>query len=484
VWTAPQEGTHPGRAKGKMIGRTLDGRFTILSLLGVGSMGAVYRARQSGTERDVAVKVLRKSGDPSSKARFLREAHASSSLVSPHTVRVFDFGETATGELFLVMELLEGESLAQRLLARKRLPVEEAVEATLQALKSLGEAHAKGLVHRDLKPANIFFAHLSVGDRSDEIVKILDFGGAKFIAPGGKALNEVDTQEGFVVGTPRYMSPEQSRGGELDARSDLYSLGIVLYHVLTGDAPFSDDDPLVVLAHHLRDEPERPSLACPSAEIPEGLEGLILRLLSKDPGDRPSSAEAMADELEQFTAGPRSSLRKLQADSLEDAAPVVSTTPIPAMAEDAATLPLAPASTQEPRRRSLWVLAVVAAGAGLLALASGVWRPVTAKLVATHQSAVPATRGAGAPSPASAGRQAAAREPPVPSASSASLSVDALPRSVLHPPPRFGVPARRPPSAASPADSKGGVAPAAPPVASASPPAPAPSTTSRYRYFE
>ena len=215
-----------------MIGRVLDGRFTIESRLGAGSMGTVYRAKQHAMGRDVAIKILRsdRALDEGARARFLREARANSLLASPHTVTVFDFGQADDGDFFLAMELLEGESLGERLKRDKRLGPEAAVEVVRQALRSLAEAHAKGIIHRDLKPDNLFFAKVLTTDESgarrhDETVKVVDFGIAKMLGTDNAPMNAIETQAGTVFGTPRYMSPEQAQGKPLDARSDLYSLG-------------------------------------------------------------------------------------------------------------------------------------------------------------------------------------------------------------------------------------------------------------------
>ena len=283
-----------------MVGRVLAGRFTILGRVGSGSMGAVYRAVQSPIGREVAIKILRRDRaiDDSSRARFLREARANSLLTSPNTVTVFDFGEGDGGELFLAMELLHGESLGQRIKRLGRLPFDVALDTARQALRSLAEAHAKGIIHRDLKPDNLFYARTQTNHTFEETVKVLDFGIAKMMrADGEPALGVAETQAGMVFGTPRYMSPEQAQGKALDARSDLYSLGVILYHMLTGTPPFPDDDAIVVMARHIKTQPRAMSAVAPNARIPPEVESAVMRLLSKEPDQRPQSAEAATTEL-------------------------------------------------------------------------------------------------------------------------------------------------------------------------------------------
>ena len=337
-------------ASDPMIGRVLDSRFTIMSRLGAGSMGTVYRAKQHAMGREVAIKILRsdRALDDAARARFLREARANSLLASPHTVTVFDFGQADNGDFFLAMELLEGESVGQRIQRMKRLPVEQAVDTARQALRSLAEAHAKGIVHRDLKPDNLFYAKvLTAAGQHEEIVKVLDFGIAKMLTGENQAMNAVETQAGTVFGTPRYMSPEQAQGKPLDARSDLYSLGVILYHMLTGRPPFTDDDAIVVMARHIKTAPKSPSEACPQAHIPPEVESVLLRILSKEPAQRPTTAEAMSQELARAlnlsvtaTSGIRISL------SGATIAPI-SSKPNGVMAATAASIPSAPLSGQD-----------------------------------------------------------------------------------------------------------------------------------------
>jgi len=286
-----------------LIGRKIGGRFTVVARLGAGSMGAVYRARQDGMSREVALKVLKpeRAFDENSKARFEREARATSALVSPHTVTVYDFGEdetTAQGPLlYLAMERLEGESLGQRLKRTHRVPPFEAAKIVQQALRSLAEAHDKGVVHRDLKPDNIFLHRVPTPHGLEEIVKVLDFGIAKILQPDLK-VDSLETQAGTVFGTPRYMSPEQAQSKPLDGRSDLYTIGLILFQMVTGRHVFPDEDAVVVMARHIQSLPPRPREVAPDAGISRKLEAVILRTLAKDPKRRPQSALELHEELE------------------------------------------------------------------------------------------------------------------------------------------------------------------------------------------
>jgi len=285
-----------------MVGRVLEGRYTILSRLGSGSMGTVYRAKQHAMGREVAIKILRgdRAADETAKARFLREARANSLLASPNTVTVFDFGQSESGEFYLAMELLEGESLGQRLTRIGRLSAAAAADTARQALRSLAEAHAKGIIHRDLKPDNLFFAKVRTGGAGgghEEIVKVLDFGIAKLVSETDEAIGVVETQAGTVFGTPRYMSPEQAQGKSLDARTDLYSLGVILFQMLTGRPPFTDNDAVVVMARHIKSMPKRPNEAVPDAQVPRELEDVVMRALAKSANDRPANADMFGNEI-------------------------------------------------------------------------------------------------------------------------------------------------------------------------------------------
>ena len=297
---ADLEENRPRREKkDQLIGELLGGRFLVIKKIGAGGMGAVYRARQEGMDRDVAVKVL--LGDLSENdtvlRRFTLEALAVSRLKHPNTIQIFDYGQTPAGNPYIAMELLEGQTLHDVLRKERPLPIRRALRMMAQVAASLGEAHDKGIVHRDLKPENIFL--ISVSGNAD-FVKVLDFGVAKM--RDSKDEKGTLTQAGSIFGTPRYMSPEQCSAQPVDHRSDIYALGVILFEMITGLPPFQSDQPLTLLLSHVNELPPPPSSielmgkdGTPLRQvIPAEVEELVLKLLEKEPEDRVQTAEDLS----------------------------------------------------------------------------------------------------------------------------------------------------------------------------------------------
>jgi serine/threonine protein kinase len=291
-----------------LIGRTLPGGYVILELVGIGGMGRVYRAEQSALGRTVAVKIIHPHlvGEENAAARFITEARAASRLNHPNSVAVIDFGKTPDGQLYLVMEFLRGRDLARVAYDEGPLAFRRIVNILRQVLAALAEAHHLDIIHRDLKPENIILEPMRSGG---DFVKVVDFGLAKMRAESEKPSI---TSPGIVCGTPEYMSPEQGRGDPLDARSDLYAVGVIFYQLLTGRLPFEAESPTQVVLMHLTKPPTDPRQLAPEREIPQALADVALLALAKDPKHRFSNAdefsEALADSLAQIE-GPQNAAR-------------------------------------------------------------------------------------------------------------------------------------------------------------------------------
>jgi len=268
------------------IGTVLGGKYRIVKKLGEGGMGVVYRSEVLELGHTVAVKLLHERfvGDETALQRFEREAQVASRLNHPNSIAILDFGTSASGSSYLVMEYLKGVSL-DSVLASEPLSVGQSIRILRQVLSVLEAAHAMSIVHRDLKPANIFLIDQGQGQNH---VKVLDFGIARLRREKGRRV----TRTGMVCGTPEYMSPEQARGFELDARSDLYAAGVVLYEMLSGRRPFEGLSPAEVMSAQISDAPVAPSVRAPDRGIPPSLDAIVLWALSKAPEDRlPSAVE-------------------------------------------------------------------------------------------------------------------------------------------------------------------------------------------------
>jgi serine/threonine-protein kinase len=280
------------------IGTIVGERYRIVSRIGVGGMGAVYRAEHTMMRRDLAIKVLlpELGGKEEFARRFEREAESASRLTHPNIITVTDFGRTPEGSLFLVMEFLAGESLSSAI-ASGPMPPARALAIMRQILRALEHAHAAGVVHRDLKPENIMLVER---DGQVDVVKILDFGIAKVTLP--QSSGEALTQAGVIFGTPEYLSPEQALGEAVDARADIYAAGIILYEMLAGRRPFESEDKVKIISMHLAHAPPRIRDVSPSVDPPLPLEQAVMQSLEKSREHRFATATAFMQALDDAQA--------------------------------------------------------------------------------------------------------------------------------------------------------------------------------------
>src|SRR5215207_2094531 len=289
----PADGVALEKDPDSLIGTTLSGKYRIDERLNEGGMGTVYRGTHVLMEKTVAIKVLRPAlaADEKIVARFSREARAASRISHPNALSVTDFGEDENGNVFLVMEFLSGKTLKQLIRDEGPLPLARIVDITRQIGDALNAAHSQGVVHRDLKSDNIMLLDTTSGDHA----KVLDFGIAKINEPDG-AVDTNLTAPNLVIGTPQYMSPEQcSQDSEIDARSDIYAFGIILFEMLVGHVPFSGDSPTMVMMKHLQDPV--PSVLEEREDVPAPVGRVVARAMAKAPDDRYQNVLELVEDL-------------------------------------------------------------------------------------------------------------------------------------------------------------------------------------------
>ncbi len=361
-----------------LVGQVIADRYHVIKKLGEGGMGQVYLAEHVKMGRRSAIKVMNPSmvHDPDAVSRFNREASNASRITHPNVCAIYDFGETPDGLIYLAMEFIEGEPLTDLVQREGALPPLRATHIFVQVADALQAAHDLGIVHRDLKPDNIM---LTRGRDGSDVVKVVDFGIAK--AVGGDDTQKV-TKTGLVVGTPEFMSPEQLSGDKLDGRSDLYSLALVLYKMLTGKLPFEATTVQETMIKRLTDEPAKLAAARPDLSFPSGLQETLDAALTRSPVDRYQSVAKFASDVAavvgvQRGAGPATALPATRAD-LEGKTQLLDSSQTKAMAAKPA--PSAPPPSHKApapsKKRSfvpiaLGVLVVLGAGGGGWALLAG-----------------------------------------------------------------------------------------------------------------
>ncbi|MBD0325912.1 MAG: protein kinase [Pyrinomonadaceae bacterium] len=296
----PSDGTVLEKVDDPLVGQTLADKYRIEELINEGGMGTVYRSTHVLMEKTVAIKVLHPAlaADDKIVARFSREAKAASRISHPHALNVTDFGEAENGVVFLVMEYLHGKTLKDIIHESGPMPLPRVVEIIRQVCGALAAAHNEGVVHRDLKSDNIMLVDVSGGG---DWAKVLDFGIAKITEKVGQ--DPALTAPNLIIGTPQYMSPEQcSQASEIDARSDIYSLGIILYEMLVGHVPFTGESPTAIMMKHLQDAP--PSILEERKDLPASVGRVVARALAKRPEDRFQTVSELSESLAEAAEDP------------------------------------------------------------------------------------------------------------------------------------------------------------------------------------
>jgi serine/threonine protein kinase len=372
-----------------LIGRVVNDRFRIVSMLARGGMGKVYRAEQAPLGREVALKVLNTNysgdSDPEFHKRFFLEASICSKLTHPNTVTIFDYGRTDDDVYYIAMELLEGRTLHRALREEGPFGADRAIAVARQICRSLREAHGLGVIHRDLKPANVYLVRH--GDEND-FVKVLDFGLVKNVDDKGEDL----TQTGLFMGSPKYMSPEQIRGERADARADVYSLGVMIYEMVTGKVPFDRPNSVNILMAHVHEAPPTFAEMNPNVTISPVLEAIVMKCLNKQASDRYGSMEELliamkviadtrsgdlgtSGETPAYSTGKHGALRQ-SGDTLTSLTPSGVVVPPgavitgPNVTSTSTTLPAAGRDTEAPPSRAPMYGAL---GVGVLLIAGLLW---------------------------------------------------------------------------------------------------------------
>ena len=385
-------------ASADLVGQVVADRYHIIKKLGEGGMGAVYLGEHVKMGRKSAIKVMMASmaHDPDAVARFNREASNASRISHPNVCQIFDFGETSDGLIYLAMEFIEGKSLKDLVEHEGAIPAVRAAHIIRQSADALQAAHDLGIVHRDIKPDNIMIVQ---GKGGDDIVKVVDFGIAR--AVGGDEQGQKVTKTGLVVGTPEYMSPEQLSGDKLDGRSDIYSLGLVLYRMITGTLPFQADSAQETMIKRLTDDPMPLAEARTDIEFPPKLQLVMNTALARSAAERYQSASEFGRDAMDAVAGmPMPSTRVQTAH--EGATHVMSKEELTQATKAQSSAKKAPAKRREtaptaapqPVKKGAPIGMIVGAGGGLLAIAAvaivmakGGARPTGTATDTTHQLA-------------------------------------------------------------------------------------------------
>ena len=386
-------------------GKIIAGRYRLIRLLGEGGMGAVWEAKNEAIARDVAIKVMRPAiaGDPVALQRFFTEAQICGSIRNPGIVDVLDLGRAEDGSPFLVMELLEGESLEARISRERRLLPSVILPIVRDVARTIALAHEKGVIHRDLKPANLFL-HLISPSRT--VVKVLDFGISKVSTPGASIKT---TASGAVIGSPPYMSPEHLLGRvAVDLRTDIYALGVILYEALSGRLPFQEENYNTLIISIVTSDP--PDIATLIPDLPPHIAALVRGAMAKDRDKRIATMNELADQIEKLLPGVADDDRSVLAGMAERQEDEAKGIPRAAVSDDVVSTQTASAATTiivPPKRRwlpvSLGIAGIVAGTAGLVVVlrGSGPERPSAGKeLTAGTSASVTATLSAPAPSSA------------------------------------------------------------------------------------